>query len=68
MKLRTRGPWMPAYASGKRLSRVDVRLLAGSIYVKLKFQTGVFGTEVTLNEDKSLNSLYLVNCSHPHFW
>jgi hypothetical protein len=53
MKLRTRGPWMPVYASGKRLSGVDVRLLAGSIYVKLKFQTGVFGTEVSLNEDKS---------------
>jgi hypothetical protein len=44
---------MPVYASGKRLSGVDVRLLAGSIYVKLKFQKGVFGTEVSLNEDKS---------------
>ena len=53
MKLQTRDLWMFADACGERFSREGIHLLVGSIDVEFKFQTGVFGTEVSLNEDKS---------------
>ena len=53
MKLQTRDLWMFADACGERLSREGLHLLVGSIDVEFKFQTCVFGTEVSLIEDKS---------------